>query len=387
MQVTKVIYFLEEYFNERDLQRFGIDTMMQNGFDTEVWEFTKLIAPEAYVSSTPPDPVQWEGHRSFVDMKGAIEAIEGIDSSTFVVSMVHYTYPSLPIFRTLSKRRIPFSVSLFALPVSSGARELWLRRLKKLTPKRVFDKSFRMVPFRYFGVSPARIVFAPAEKYLLANYYAMNSESEFLWVHSYDYDTYLSVKDLPAAEDPGTGIFLDEYLPFHTDYLYLDLPVKISADEYYPAVRRFFEYLEKSYGVRIVVAAHPRSHYNEHADYYGGREVVRGRTAKMVKNAGFVLLHNSTAINYAVLFKKPLIFFTTDNVNASVVEDPTIEWLASFFGKKAHNLDREVSVDLDEEMKVDEDTYRSYKNYYIKKDGTEDLPYWQIVANRLKKGF
>ena len=387
MQVKKVIYFLEEYFNERDLHRFGIDTMIQNGFDTEVWEFTKLIAPDAYISSSPPDPVKWDKHRPFDDMKTAMEAIEGIDSSTFIISMVHYTYPSLPIFRMLSKRRIPFSVSLFALPVSSGARELWMRRLKKLTLKRVFDKSFRMVPFTYFGVKPARIVFAPAEKYLLANYYAMNKESEFLWVHSYDYDTYLSVKDLPAAEDQRTGIFLDEYLPFHTDYLYLDLPVKVSADEYYPAVRSFFDHIEKNFQVRIIVAAHPRSHYDEHTDYYGGREMVRGRTAEMVKKAGFVLLHNSTAINYAVLFRKPLIFFTTDRVNASVVEDPTIEWLASFFGKKAHNLDREVSVNFDEEMRIDEETYSRYKSYYIKKDGTEELPYWQIVANRLKKGF
>jgi len=115
--------------------------------------------------------------------------------------------------------------------------------------------------------------------------------------------------------------------------------------------------------------------------------MVRGRTAEMVKKAGFVLLHNSTAINYAVLFRKPLIFLTTDRVNASIVEDPTIEWLASFFGKKAHNLDREVSVNFDEEMRIDEETYSRYKSYYIKKDGTEELPYWQIVANRLKKGF
>jgi hypothetical protein len=387
MKIKKVIYFLEEYFNERDFNRFGIETMLNNGFDVEVWEFTRLLAPEGYISSIPPDPIQWEGHRSFENLKDVGDAIKTLDSSVFIISMVHYTLYSLTLFRILSKQGISFSTSLFALPVSSGQKELWLRRLKKITIKRVFDKIFRMIPFTCFGVKPARIVFAPAERYMLANYYAINKQSEFLWVHSYDYDKYLELKDLPQTTDFSVGVFLDEYLPFHTDYLYLDLPVKITADEYYPALRRYFDYIEESINVRIVVAAHPRSHYEEYPDYFGGREVVRGRTAELVQNAGFVLLHNSTAINHVVLFKKPMIFFTTDKVNASVVEDPTIEWLASFFGKRAHNLDREVSIDFDEEMRVDEEIYRRYRNYYIKKDGTEELPYWQIVANRLNEGL
>lgn len=387
MQIKKIIYFLEEYFNERDYHRFGIETMMNNGFDVEVWEFTRLIAPEAYIASAPPDPIRFDGHRSFDDFGAAEAAIKTLDSSIFVVLMVHYTLYSLPLFRMLSKQGISFSTSLFALPVSSGAKELWSRRLKKITLKRVLDKTFRKIPFGCFGVKPAKIVLAPAEKYLLADSYAINGESEFLWAHSYDYDTYLGLKDLDQTKGSNAGVFLDEYLPFHTDYLYLDLPVKVVPDEYYPALVKFFDYIEESFNTRIVIAAHPRSHYEEHPDYFGGREVVRGKTAELVRNAGFVLMHNSTAINHVVLFKKPMIFFTTDKVNASILEDPTIEWLASFFGKKAHNLDREVSIDFDEEMRIDEDAYYRYRNYYIKKDGTEALPYWQIVANRLKKGL
>ncbi|MCX5807595.1 MAG: hypothetical protein NT010_16265 [Proteobacteria bacterium] len=387
MHIKKVIYFLEEYFNERDYNRFGIEIMLNNGFDVEIWEFTKLIVPEGYITSAPPDPIQWRGHRSFENLKAAREAIKTLNSSVFVVLMVHYTLASLFIFRMLSKQGIHFSTTLFALPVSSGKKELWLRRLKKITFERVLDKTFRMIPFTFFGVKPARIVFAPGEKYFLANYFAINEKSEFLWVHSYDYDTYLELKDISQEKIPSVGVFLDEYLPFHTDYLYLDLPVKISADEYYPALVKFFNYIEESFKVRIIIAAHPRSHYEEHPDYFGGREIIRGRTAELVKNADFILMHNSTAINHVVLYKKPMIFFTTDKVNASILEDPTIEWLASFFGKKAHNLDREVSIDLNEEIRIDEDAYRRYRNYYIKKDGTEELPYWQIVANRLMKAL
>ena len=48
------------------------------------------------------------------------------------------------------------------------------------------------------------------------------------------------------------------------------------------------------------------------------------------------------------------------------------------------NIDRDTSIDLEKELIVDEEKYNEYRNWYIKKDKTEELPLWQIVANRIK---
>ncbi len=94
------------------------------------------------------------------------------------------------------------------------------------------------------------------------------------------------------------------------------------------------------------------------------------------------------SMNYAVLFKKPMIFITTDKFNRaitnSLVEGPSIEWFASIFGKKAHNLNSKININIDEELVVNETAYNAYKNAYIKKNGSEELPYWQIFANHIK---
>ena len=94
-------------------------------------------------------------------------------------------------------------------------------------------------------------------------------------------------------------------------------------------------------------------------------------------------MHGSTAINFAVLFKKPIIFATTNDLKQSL-EGPLIDAMASAFRKKAINLESTMEIDLKKELVINEEAYRDYKDSYIKKDGTEELPFWQIVANRLK---
>jgi hypothetical protein len=95
-------------------------------------------------------------------------------------------------------------------------------------------------------------------------------------------------------------------------------------------------------------------------------------------------MHTSTAINFAVLYRKPVIIVTTNEYNEYWVEDPTPDWIAQFFGKKPHNLDYAIDFDLQSELYVDEKKYRTYKNDYIKKDGSEELCSWQILANKIK---
>lgn len=53
-------------------------------------------------------------------------------------------------------------------------------------------------------------------------------------------------------------------------------------------------------------------------------------------------------------------------------------------GKKAINLNEPLQVNLQNELILDEKVYMNYKNAYIKKEGTEEILFWQIVANKLK---
>jgi len=386
---NRVIFFVESYFNKRDYDRFGMETLINNGFDVEVWDFTPALSLGAYRNVMPPDPIEWSGYRLFKTKKEVIAAILSLWKTCVVVSLVSYSFDSLPIYRALSKKKIFYCAQGFALPISGLSPSRRLRkRITSFTMKRLFLRIFYMIPFRMLGVRPANLNLANAEKFLLVGA-PVNATSKILWLHNFDYDLFLKGKSVVSSlRYKARAIFLDQYLPFHPDGIRLGMKLVLDSEEYYKTLCRFFDHLEKKFGEKVVIAAHPRSHYEKMPGIFGERQIVRGKTMELVKEAEVVIAHNSIAINYAVLFKRPLVFITsnkiTDSYNKGLFEEPSIAWLASFFVKTAHNIDYPPAVDLAKELVINEAAYAKYKNYYIKKDGSEELPYWQIFANYIK---
>lgn len=389
-KIKKVVFFLQAHFNHRDYDRFGIETLIENGFEVEVWDFTAFIANDEYQKTDPPDPIDWDQYFSFKTKKDALSAISDLGRSVFVIPVIHYNLNTYAIFRLLSKKKILFSSSILScvVPNSFSSKERFLNKLRRSRIRNLPDRIFRRIPFELLGVRAANVIFAPAEKYSISNL-IVNDKSHVLWLHSLDYDHYLSMKDFPVLQDTRMGVFVDQYLPFHPDAVYIEgTLVETTSEEYYPPLRNFFDFLEQKFKVRIVIAAHPRSKYEGHHDLFGQREIIRGKTAELIRQSGFVLLHNSIAINYAILFKKPVIFITTDEIDDSFkhpcAEGPSVEWLASFFGKKVHNVNNKIEIDFAKEMLIDKEAYLSYKNSYIKKENSQERPYWEVVSDYIK---
>ena len=69
---------------------------------------------------------------------------------------------------------------------------------------------------------------------------------------------------------------------------------------------------ELEFNLKVIIAAHPKSKYSK--DVFGGREIYYDRTPELSINSKFIIAHHSTAISYAVLGYKPIIFIYTDEI-------------------------------------------------------------------------
>lgn len=392
--IKKIIFFVEVTFGKRDYERFGIEILIKNGLDVEIWDFTPILHPKGYNTYALPDPIKLDYYHVFQTKEDALSKIVTINQSCFVMNFIPYNVNALQIFRLISKKKIPYGYRASAYPsVDSSVssynifRKIFIK-LKKLESGDIelfLNYLLRKIPSKFFGVAPARMIMATGEKYKMDNRVPIGSSTEIVWGHTLDYDIYLKEKEEDVVqEEQRVAVFLDEYLPFHPDYVYCGLKPFSTPEEYYPLLCKFFNFLEKKYKIKIIIASHPRSHYEKHPDYFEGRPVIRGKTAELVNSAAFVVAHSSTSLNFAVLFKKPIIFTTTNSLMRSM-QGPWIDTMAGLMGKRAINLDESVDINIANELTIDEEKYRSYKNAYIKKDGTEELPFWQIVANRIKK--
>lgn len=394
-KISKVIFFTDTSFIERDYDRFGVETLQNNGFEVEIWDFTPFLHPQFYQVVKAVDSIHYKGYRRFVSQAEALLAISELTSNCFGVCFIGYSYYSLQIYRAFAKNDLKYAVYSSVLPsVLYKADNLTrlLHKLKKLMAVNSLMVYVRAqlrgilhhIPYTYVGVKPATLVLAGGEKYDAYRVYPFEAQTEVVWIHNWDYDFYLTEVQQSVETDPKMGVFLDQFVPFHPDAVLLGIAPNISAEEYYSALCRFFSSLEENYGYKIIIAAHPRSDYEQRPDYFGGRPVIKGKTIELCRKAKFSMLHYSTAINFAVLFNKPAIFITMDKLQQNPPDRTWIETMASSLGKGIININNLTSINWDEELKINEEAYRQYRNFYIKKDGSAELPIWQIFADRLK---
>jgi len=394
MKINKIIFITESRLSRRDYDRFGIDLIKKNGFVVEVWEFTPILHKNVFSKLGESDCKEEDCYKLFNCKKDAVNAINKLEKSCFIICLIGYNLKTYPFYKVISGKKIAYGVFFAnALPfpdykfnVAKIRRAIKLlteprKLIKKLTKSAGLD-----TVLRFMKVNPAKIALLGGEKSfdLYSKFYPVNELTEKLWLHSLDYDLYLKEKNNPINPEVGKfAVFLDEYLSFHSDYLFMDSSPFSSAQDYYPPLCRFFSHLENKLGIKIIIAAHPRSNYEEHPDYFEGRIVIKGKTAELIRNSEFVIAHASTSVNMAVLFGKSIIFITTHRLAQGPL-GPRINLLAELLGKKAINVENVLDISIDDEFRINELVYLRYRNNYIKKDGSEDLPFWQVFCNRMK---
>lgn len=387
--IKRALFLVEVPFGKRDFDRFGIELLLQNGFQVDIWDLSYILRPQLSQNQNPADVFSYDRLTVFYDKHELYSKLSSLSKKDFVVNLVGYNYLSLGIYKALSTSNVNYAIFMSnALPsLRKSGFSNFLKKCKNLyppTPKRIWQPIFLRLPFQWFGIKPAALILAGGAKCFMGKYPATR-ETEILSCHALDYDLYLKESHAPVVECP-IAVFLDQYLPFNRDYALSNIKPFISADRYYPLLNKFFRLVKNNLGFKVVIAAHPSSHYEENSNYFNGYECIKGKTIQLIKDSQLVLAHDSTALNFANLFYKPVLFLTSSELDCTF-EGAYIREMSKWFGKKPISMDDNIEIDWKEELKVNRDVYNHYRQSYIKEEGSEELPFWQIVANRLKKGF
>ena len=93
----------------------------------------------------------------------------------------------------------------------------------------------------------------------------------------------------------------------------------------------------------------------------GKRKILYNKTAELIQNSNGVFLHNSTAVNFAILFKKPLFFLTSNHIKESWLHEG-IYLMAKSLNKKVININLFEPHDKIN-FSIDYKAYRLYNLY------------------------
>jgi hypothetical protein len=213
---------------------------------------------------------------------------------------------------------------------------------------------------------------------------------QIIWIGSQDYYLFKSEHGKKKEINQDSEIkqfvlFIDDCLPYASDWELLNIEPPVIAASYYLMLLNFFEKIEATFDLPVVIAAHPNGlKVNNYDNNFGGRQVISGQTNALVLESSFVLTHASTAISFAILARKPIIFVASAELRDSFY-GASIENLAKSIGQKVVVVDelsyQGAQIRIPE---VNEGLYRRYERNYLKNEySNEDVPWEGFIKYAL----
>ena len=201
--------------------------------------------------------------------------------------------------------------------------------------------------------------------------------------HSNDFSNYL-IKNQTGINSSlyPKIVLLDSAGPAFISDAYLNkMKVQRTTDIWYPLLINFFNILEKTFNTDVEIAGHYKSLHEKNSSLFGERLVKCGETNKMIQSSLFVITINSTAISYAIIYNKPIIFIYS---NQLLKEKDTMNYinnLSKYLGTKPINLDN-LPSDFSEYLNIDKDKYSRYIREVLTSNGSLK-PNYKIIIEKI----
>lgn len=397
-KVSRLIFIAEQGLDQYNYKRLGIDILKSNGFDVEYWDITPILHPKGPAAPLISVSYTDVAVTTFADKKEFYKKLGSLTDGSFILNIIGYfpdiryisffrgLWKSVAGYATFIAAAVPESRDAGVRERSAGRAAEFVKKVLSISPWDIPGKAFRSiisrVPFAILGLRPPTILLTAGDNCMKYRW-PIGKETDIVKAHAWDYDRYLEERNKNTHSRP-IAVFLDVYLPFHPEWTSFKYDPMIKPDRYFQLLDGVFTAIEKELKLEVVIAAHPRSDYDRMPDYFKGRRRVKGETASLVRTASLVLTHCSTAVNFATLFHKPISFLMFAEADKTPI-GTVIRAMASMHGKKPIDIDKECAVDWRGELAVNEEAYDAYRRSYIKSDGSQDIPFWQILADRVKE--
>jgi len=389
--MRKTVYLIEQPLDARNYQRFGIQAWIDRNWTVEVWDLTPWAHPAVWEHFTEgaQKPQKFAGYFPVASKGEFARMLSKSEKIDYFIDLTGENYHALRAKLFLKRSgavRVVCASGSIPLPERNGYKGL-LSKFAQLVARG--PSGF----FRWLTNAFCLTVIAPhitSDLGVVAGQKSIDSAKkchQIIRAHNFDYDIYLQLAQETRRAGGDYLVFIDQDRCFHVEYIYQRSSSTVTPEKYFPVICSGLKRISEALRMEVRIAGHPRAtHQKSSADYFKGFPVEYGRTAELIRDCKVVVGHDSTALQFAVLFAKPIIFVTTDELTRSSYEGGLIANMAAELGKKPINLDGDLSsVDWRAQLDVDTVRYALYRSRFIKTDGSPELPLWQIVINHIER--
>ena len=389
--MKRIAFFAESKLINTQKVRWGLSYFLKKKIQIKIFNIAPITRPEYFKKYLPPKRIEFPKEVILTNEKQAIDAIRNIDSKTFVFLNIAKSIKTKFIFDEIEKKDIKYAyVKTGNMPEKS--RTIFeIIKISFLFPiatiKRILSK---YKDLNNSGKKPKYVFCAGRKHYSDSKKKFKNSK--IIKIPSFDCDEKIAIskKRLNLFKNSKDyAVYLDMGYN-HPDELYprgKAFPPE-GAHEYnvwYNPLNNFFKNFISCTNLDLKIAAHPRPKYKKNSIKFG--KIYFNKTIELISKCKIVLLHRSTALHFAILFQKPLMFLIADNHTST-----TKRWtnnLADFFNKKPINMsDVNFSKEIfDKEMKFNKKIYSDFKKDFIVDIKNPNKASYEIIFNSINKNL
>lgn len=379
----KYIYITNSPFNQRDANRFGINFFLEKGFNVIVVDVTAYTNPELREVQNKLYTInncnfEMFCIQKFKDFKNLENVLQ---SGDIALTALGYDFKSIKIRNYLRKKNIKIgTIRAALLPSLQYSKQEKFNKFGKILTK-IYQTKLSFIFSKIFGICYKKIFEIDSYDFLITSNWDTfkNNNNDLpsktiIETHSLDCDRVLEIKNKEYENDGKYVVFLDQYLTEHTDFIRMGTSFPVTKEKYFQALHKFFKMIEVRYNYEIIIALHPRAN-DEYKNLFKNYKTEILKSELLVKNSEFVITHFSTAINFAIIYNKPIYFVITDEMKDIYQSTREAKCYAAELGRSCINIDKIDSLPLIEP--VDEKKYTEYTEKYIKKSSIPNIPIWE----------
>lgn len=389
----KNIFFIHRFpFNKEIYIQNEFEFFKKKGYNVKYLEISSLLKKtkfELYYPEEIADDVI-----PFNTKKEFNQFINSHSRNSIVILEVSFISNSAWMYRAIFKAGIPYLI----FDLSSVIASFKIKKNKSITEKlqAVKSKLLKLTRLQkliqkpgeiinlYRAKScfqPAKVIFTSKTKLSSGRRALVGKNTKILYADSADYRTAMALPNT-SLSDEKYAVFIDQFLPYHPDFKSNYTYNLFQAKDYYKELNRFFKTFTQQTGLKVIVAAHPRRLNKYDNDFNSDIQLFYNKTGHLVKNAEMVLLHYSTAVNFAVIFKKPMLFIDS-NLFKGIDVFLYTRAFSKLFNSTIINMSNS-SVDCKNIKDVNSSKYQTYLEQNIRHKDSEDIKLKDVILQAIE---
>lgn len=387
--MNKIIYIGYQPITSKFYSDYFIGTCLESGLEVEYWDLSKIYFPKLNFC----DSLIYEGTeniRSFRELKTLLTVVD-VSSTVFIVNIT-YEYKVLRLFLQLSS--FGCYLAFFGRGAFPSLEESNFSKVQQallsLNLNRIITRFKNKVATLFKQLNIVRtydLLFKAGEEGYKSIGFGFKEDikkASIININYFDYDIYLTRKTECSVIKESYCVFLDEYLPYHPDFL-ISGSKSINPKTYYGQLNLFFDSIENKTNARVVIAAHPKANIYKSENPFINKEIIFNKTCELVNGADFVMTHYSSAISFAILFSKPILFLTSHELKSMMPFSHNLTLrLGKFLNSNVLNYDN-FKEDKEIGFQVDVKKYNNYKYRYLTSKESENLQSSEIFINAISQ--